>query len=79
MLLFRSEESVDRWCQTNGLPRRPLINLEQLWHLAVTWYGNRLTVESRRPGPDEMVQIFAAVGLEGPFWDPQADQWRSPT
>ena len=43
--------------------------------LAVTWYENRLTVESRRPGPDEMVEIFARVGLEGPFWDPKADQW----
>ena len=79
MLLFRSEETVDKWCQANGVPRRPLIDLDQLWYLAVTWYGNRLTVESRRPGPDEMVQIFAAVGLEGPFWDPKADQWSSST
>lgn len=31
-------------------------------------------IESRRPGPDEMVEIFARVGLEGPFWDPKADQ-----
>ena len=77
MLLFRSEERVDQWCQANGVPRRPLINLDQLWYLAETWYGNRLTVESRRPGADEMVQIFATIGLEGPFWDPKADQWRS--
>jgi len=72
MLLFRSEETVDRWCEFHQLPRRPLINLEQLWQLAVTWYGNRLTVESRRPAPEEMVSIFAAIGLTGPFWDPTA-------
>jgi hypothetical protein len=72
MLLFRSEETVDRWCESHQLPRRPLINLEQLWELAVTWYGNRLTVESRRPAPGEMVSIFAAIGLTGPFWDPTA-------
>ncbi len=77
MLLFRSEENVDRWCEQNEVPRRPVISLEQLWHLAVTWYGNRLTIESRRPGPDEMVGIFAAIGLEGSFWDPGADEWRS--
>lgn len=71
MLLFRSEETVERWCQENGIPRRPLINLDQLWHLAVTWYENRLTVESRRPAPGEMVKIFEGVGLAGPFWDPQ--------
>ena len=75
MLLFRSEETVALWCEAHKVPQRPIINLEQLWHLAVTWYGNRLTVESRRPGPDEMVEIFSGIGLVGPFWDPKADQW----
>jgi hypothetical protein len=75
MLLFRSEDTVKQWCAARDLPVRPIINLDQLWHLAVTWYGNRLTVDSRRPGPDEMVEIFASIGLEGPFWDPSADQW----
>ena len=76
MLLFRSEETVDLWCASHDIPRRPLVNLTQLWHLAVQWYGNRLTVESRRPAPDEMVSIFASLGLTGPFWDPKSDQWR---
>jgi len=75
MLLFRSEENVDRWCAARSLPKRPVIKLDQLWHLAQTWYGNRLTVESRRPAAEEMTRIFAAIGLEGPFWDPKADQW----
>jgi hypothetical protein len=79
MLLFRSEETVAEWCAARGMPVRPIIHLDQLWHLALTWYGNRLTVDSRRPGPDEMVGIFARIGLEGPFWDPKADQWRSAT
>lgn len=79
MLLFRSEETVDRWCESRAVPRRPIVSLEQLWRLAVTWYENRLTVDSRRPGPDEMVSIFASIGLTGPFWDPKADQWESTT
>jgi hypothetical protein len=49
--------------------------MSQLWYLADTWYGNRLTVDSRRPAAGEMSQIFAAIGLEGPFWDPFADSW----
>ena len=77
MLLFRSEDTVERWCQEKGTPMRPVINLDQLWHLAVTWYGNRLTVDSRRPAPDEMVGIFAGIGLDGRFWDPQSDAWSS--
>jgi hypothetical protein len=68
MLLFRSEKHVDRWSRDHGVPRRPLVSLDQLWKLALAWYENRLTVESRRPGPDEMEHIFAEVGLEGPFW-----------
>ncbi|MEY2546252.1 MAG: hypothetical protein QOG48_1369 [Verrucomicrobiota bacterium] len=76
MLLFRSEETVDQWCAARKIPRRPLINLDQLWQLAVTWYGNRLTVESRRPKPDEMMSIFASIGLTDSFWDPKSDQWK---
>jgi hypothetical protein len=76
MLLFRSEETVVAWCAAHDTPLRPRINLGQLWHLAVTWYGNRLTVDSRRPAPGEMAGIFAQIGLEGPFWDPMADEWR---
>jgi hypothetical protein len=79
MLLFRSEETVDRWCATHESPRRPLITLDQLWRLAVVWYANRLTAESRRPGPDEMVSVFASMGLTGPFWDPKSDAWASST
>jgi hypothetical protein len=79
MLFFRSEEHVDQWCQSNGVSKRPLVSLDQLWQLAVNWYGNRLTVESRRPGPDEMVRIFSDLGLNGPFWDPKSDQWASAT
>jgi hypothetical protein len=75
MLLFRSEESVDRWCESKQLPRRPLVSLEQLWQLAVIWYGNRLTSESRRPAADEMASVFASIGLTGSFWDPKSDQW----
>ena len=77
MLFFRSEEHVDQWCKMNLVTKRPLVSLDQLWQLAVTWYGNRLTIESRRPGPDEMVKIFSEIGLQGPFWEPKSDQWAS--
>ena len=75
MLLFRSEETVDAWCAAHRLPKRPLVTLEQLQALAIEWYGNRLTPDSRRPKPDEMVGIFARVGLTGAFWDPKSDVW----
>jgi len=77
MLFFRSEEHVTRWCENKGIPRRPIFSLEQLWQMAVAWYADRLTADSRRPTPDEAVNIFARIGLTGPFWDPASDQWKS--
>jgi hypothetical protein len=79
MLLFRSEETLDQWCEARRLLKRSTLDLTQLWYLAMTWYENRLTVESRRPAADEMVAIFARIGLKGRFWDPKADQWQSAT
>jgi hypothetical protein len=52
---------------------RPLVTMDQLWTLATTWYSTRLQEDSRRPQPDEMVSIFAKLGLAGDFWDPQSD------
>ena len=77
MLFFRSEERVRAWCREGGHPLRPRVCMDQLWTLAATWYGTRLQVDSRRPGPEEMRAIFAGLGLEGDFWDPGADRFGS--
>ena len=75
MLFFRSEELIDAWCRDRDLPRGPAVELEQLWGLALAWYGNRLDPMARRPQPAEMREIFARLGLEQPFWDPSADRF----
>jgi hypothetical protein len=76
MLFFRSEEQIDAWCAARNVPRRPLVRMDQLWHLAVTWYATRLEPESRRPAPSEMRGIFEHLGLYGDFWDPSSDTFR---
>ena len=68
MLLFRSEEHVERWCRTRGLPKRPLVSFDQLWELSVAWYSSRLTPEARRPMGAEIREIFDRLGLTDPFW-----------
>jgi hypothetical protein len=75
MLFFRSEELVHEWCEVRGLPPRPLVSIPQLWALSLDWYRTRLDPDSRRPGPEEMRAIFARIGLEGDFWDPQSDRF----
>jgi hypothetical protein len=73
MLFFRSEDMARAWCARRNVPLRPLVTMPQLWKMAVTWYGTRLETVSRRPQPDEIRGIFAAIGLDDPFWDPRAD------
>ena len=68
MLLFRSEEHVNRWCRRRDLERRPVVALDVVWELAVAWYANRLTPEARRPVGDEIQTIFRRLGLTEPFW-----------
>jgi len=67
MLFFRSEELVKAWCRARGIEPRPLVTMPQLWELATAWYATRLTLEARRPGPDEMRGIFARIGLNDAF------------
>jgi len=78
MNFFRSEDRARAWCAERGHPLRPLVRIDQLWILATTWYSTRLQANSRRPQPDEMRRIFAGLGLEGEFWDPQSDRFAQP-
>ena len=75
MLFFRSEERLQEWCAARGTTPGPAVSTDQLWGLAAQWYGTRLEPSARRPGPEEMRQIFAGLGLTGAFWDPQADSF----
>ena len=68
MLLFRSEEHVDRWCERTGLPRGDTFTLEQCWQLARAWYATRLAPDWRRPSADEAQALLTRLGLTGPFW-----------
>jgi len=75
MLFFRSEELIAAWCKARNITPRPVVRIDQLWQLAVTWYSTRLEPVSRRPTPAEMRSIFENLGLEGDFWDPRADSF----
>lgn len=68
MLLFRSEEHVDRWCESRRLPRGATMTPAQCWQLAREWYSDRLSPSFRRKTGDEAHAIFERIGLTGPFW-----------
>ena len=70
MLLFRSEEHIDRWCSAWSLPRGATLTPDQTWRLAHAWYSaDRRDPEWRRRTVDETESLLAALDLTGPFWD----------
>lgn len=69
MLLFRSEEHVDRWCRSWGLARGATLSPLQIWRLADAWYSpDRRDPAWRRRSVEETESLLAALGLTGSFW-----------
>ena len=70
MLLFRSEEHVDRWCKVWGLSRAATLSPQQAWELAKAWYSmDRRDPAWRRPTVEEAESLLASLNLSGPFWN----------
>ncbi|MBV8149373.1 MAG: hypothetical protein JO092_09805 [Candidatus Eremiobacteraeota bacterium] len=70
MLLFRSEEHVDKWCHDWRLSRGAALTLGQCWRLADAWYSaDRRDPNWRRRTPAEAQALFAQLGLTSPFWN----------
>ena len=68
MLLFRSEQHVDRWCRQWNQVRGGTLTLDQGWRLAKEWYGDRLSPKWHPQTVGEAEAVFAHIGLVGDFW-----------
>ena len=70
MLLFRSEEHVDRWCQQWSQPKGEILTSGQIWGLAMMWYSDdRREPDWQRKTVDEAEEIFSGLGLVSTFWE----------
>lgn len=69
MLLFRSEEHIERWCRAWGMERGGTMTPETCWRLAGAWYdSDRRRPEWRRRTAAESQEVFRSLGLTDPFW-----------
>lgn len=68
MLLFRSEEWVDKWCKRNDLERGEMLNIQQVWELSKLWYGNRMSLEYHGRSMEQVAEVFRQAGLMSKFW-----------
>jgi hypothetical protein len=68
MLLFRSEEQVDRWCGGWSLARGAILSPATCWALAREWYQDRRDPKWHRRSLEEAHALFRQLGLTGDFW-----------
>jgi len=68
MLIFRSEEHIERWCKAWRLPQGAVLTIEQAWRLADAWYRDRMSPDWRRRTIDEAHELFRSLGLSSEFW-----------
>ena len=66
MLLFRSEEHVERWLA--GRKPGATIPVATLAHLASAWWQDRLSPVWRPRTRDESQRILERLGLTDAFW-----------
>lgn len=70
MLLFWSEEHIEKWCTDWNLPLGEHIDLNIACRLAFAWYGpDRRQPDWQRRTVDEAESLFAELGLTSPFWN----------
>jgi hypothetical protein len=69
MLLFQSEEWIEKWLQRNHLERGEVLTLRQVWELPKLWYGNRLSLDYHGRSAEQVAEIFKQAGLTSKFWD----------
>lgn len=65
---FCSRAHLEDWLGHTGEPAGEAVGLEQLWRLALPWYGDRLDPDWAPRPRDEAERILAEAGLTGPFW-----------
>jgi hypothetical protein len=68
MLLFRSEEHVERWLGQWKRRKGATLTLRQGWGLAQEWYSDRLSPDWRPKTAGEVLAAFSRLGLRGEFW-----------
>jgi hypothetical protein len=68
MLIFRSEEHIDRWTAARDLSRGAVLSLSTAWELARDWYKDKVHPQWRRHTVDETEALFKRLHLDGEFW-----------
>jgi hypothetical protein len=65
---FCSREHVREWVERTASPPGETVELEQLYTLALPWYGDRLDPDWQPQTREHRQRLLDQCGLTGPFW-----------
>ena len=68
MLLFQSEEWIDKWCKRIKLERGEILTINHVWELSKLWYQDRLSVNFHGRSIEQVAEVFRQAGLTSAFW-----------
>jgi len=72
MLLFWSEEHLEKWLKDWKMRPGATLSLDQCWRLAHGWYApDRRKPDWRRFTTNETEMILSGLGLVSPYWQLQ--------
>ena len=68
MNLFRSEEHVARWLETNGYEAGATLTAQRMCDLACAWWSDRLAPDWRPHTREQNQATLDRLGLIDSFW-----------
>ena len=69
MLLFASENDIDKWCKRHGMKKGDIQPINKIWEFPKVWYGNHLNPNWKKWTVDEAREIFERFGLVNRIWE----------
>jgi hypothetical protein len=73
MLIFRSEEHLERWLEQGSVSGEKL-SVEQQWTLAQRWFRGRHLPDWEPRNAEQAEAVFRSVGLTSDFWRLASDR-----
>jgi hypothetical protein len=68
MLVFRTKDDVQTWCERHHKPMGEILPISKVWELAKIWYGNYLDPKFERKTKEIAQSMFSKVNLTSNFW-----------
>ena len=68
MLVFETEDHIDKWCYRHNVPKGDIKRLDELYPFAAEWYGKYLDVNWKKWTVLEARELMDRHGFSGPSW-----------